>query len=465
MGWILTYMEGFNFKIFRAYDIRGIYPQELNEKTAEIIASAFLRFLKKEVKKRRLNLAISQDTRASSPSIAQAFKRRILAEGADLIDLGLSPTPVFYFGVWRYKLDGGVMITASHNPPQYNGLKLVKKDAEMISSNTGLKEIKKIVSQLTQSPYFQREKRGKLQKKKIIEEYLKFNFQDFDLEKMKNLKIVVDTGNGVAGVLIEKLKKYFPGKIYHLFPDLKPDFPNHLPNPLEEKNIKELKKKVKEKRADLGVAFDGDGDRIIFVDEKGKSVSPDLITSLLTKIILREKKRAKIIYNISSSNIIKEVARENGGEAIAWKIGHTLIKEKMKKSGAIFAGEYSGHYFLKSHHFCEAPLFVLFKILEEISQRKEFFSQILAEFKRYFLSPIVNFPVREKKKKLKELEEKFKKEGKVSHLDGLRVDFPDWWFIVRPSNTEELLRLNVEAKTKKLMEKKLKELKEFLLKK
>ena len=299
-----------------------------------------------------------------------------------------------------------------------------------------------------------------------MKNYLKFNLLDLNIRNLKNfkkLKIVIDTGNAVSGILIRELKKYLPCKIYHLFPKLIDNFPNHLPNPLEDKNIKDLKKMVQEKKADLGVAFDGDGDRIVFIDEKGRKILPDFITCLISKVILREKKKGKIVYNICSSNIIPEVVEENGGEAIPWRIGHTFVKEKMKNTGAIFAGEYSGHYFLRAHHFCEAPLFILFKILEEITISKKSISEILLSFKKYSNSGQINLEVENKKEKLKKLERKYK-QGKVSRLDGLRVDFSNWWFNARPSNTEDLLRVVVEAENKSLMRDKLKEITNFITK-
>lgn len=290
----------------------------------------------------------------------------------------------------------------------------------------------------------------------VLEKYLDFNFSQIDIGKIKNLRIGIDTANAVSGILVKKLKKRLSCKIYHLFPELDGRFPNHLADPLEEKNIKDLKNFVKEKKLDLGIAFDGDGDRIIFVDEKGEMIPSDFITCLISQRILKEKPGAKILYNICSSNIIKDVVEESGGIAMAGKIGHTFIKERMKKEKVFFSGEFSGHYFL-SPYFFEVPLFVLFKVLEEISQSGKTISQLVRPFQKYFHSGQINMKVEDKKKKLKELEEKFKK-GRISHLDGLRVDFKNWWFNARPSNTEDLLRIVVEARTKKLMEEKKKEI-------
>lgn len=451
-------MKKVNPKIFKAYDVRGIYPSEINKETAEIIGRAFISFLKNlknTLGKKKLEIIIGKDSRFSSSVLCDGLKEGILTQGVNVIDIGLSPAPMFYFAVWKYNFDGGIEVTASHNPPEYNGFKIVREGAKMIGENSGLKEIKKTAHYLKEQK--KEQKKGKIKKKNILKDYIKFNLKGINIEKIKNLKIVIDTGNAVSGILIQELKKYLPCKIYHLFARLDGSFPNHLPNPLEEKNIKDLKKIVREKKADLGIAFDGDGDRIVFVNERGCQISPDFITCLISEIILRERPGAKILYNICSSNIIKEMVRKRGGVPIAAKIGHTFVKEKMIKEMAFFAGEYSGHYFHKEHNFCEAPLFVLFKILEKMSETKKTISQLVAPFKKYFYSGIINLEVKNKPKSLDLLKSRYKK-GRISQLDGLRVDFRDWWFNSRPSNTEDLLRVAVEAKTKSLMKEKLKEI-------
>lgn len=443
--------------IFRAYDIRGIYPQELNKETAEIIGRAFIKFLRSKRKKKKLRIVVGRDNRLSSPVLSQALKKGILNEGAAIIDIGLSPTPVFYFAVWKYGFDGGVLSTASHNPPEYNGFKIVGKEARMIGDNTGLKEIKKMaISEAKQEIGLPSLKIERVKKKNVLKDYLKFNFKYLNLELLRPLKIAIDTGNAVPGILVKELKEYLPCKIYHLFLKLDGSFPNHLPDPLEEENIKDLKKLVREKKLDLGLAFDGDGDRIVFVDERGKMIPPDLITCLLSEIILKEFPKSKILYSICSSNIIKETIRKAGGTAIAVRIGHTFVKEKMKKEKAVFAGEYSGHYFHKEHNSCEAPLFVLFKVLEETSRKQQPISRLTSIFEKYSHSGTVNLEVEDKKMAQEVLEKRYRK-GKISRLDGIRIDFNNWWFNVRPSNTEPLLRITVEAKTRPLMKEKLQE--------
>lgn len=441
-------------KIFKAYDIRGLYPAEVNEEAAEIIGRAFIRFLRKS-QEGQLNIVVGRDGRLSSPSLCQALKKGILTEGANIIDIGLTPSPMFYFAVWKHGFDGGAMTTASHNPPQYNGLKIVSQDANMVGKNTGLEEVKEIALQLTEQEEVP--KKGVVQEKDVLNEYIDFNFRGINVEEIKPLKIVIDTGNAVGGIWIEELKKRLPGEFFHLFPEIDGNFPNHDPDPLEEESIEALKNAVQEKRADLGMAFDGDGDRVAFVDEKGKRIPPDFMTALLSKIILRENPGSKIIYSICSSNIIRDVIKENKGVPIMWKIGHTFIKEKMAQENVIFGGEYSGHYCFKSHHFCEAPLVVLLKVLEELSQKEQPISQLVAPSKKYFYSGLINLEVKDKKSALELLEQKYK-QGSVSYLDGIRIEFDNWWFNARASNTEDLLRVVVEARTKELMQEKVKEI-------
>ena len=452
-----------NLNIFKAYDIRGIYPDEINKYDGKKIGEAFVKFLKKKNRK-KLDIIIGQDNRISSPSLSKYLKQGILEQGANIIDIGLTSTPMFYFASKLYNCDGGLMITASHNPPEYNGFKIIDKGASPIGENSGLKEIKKIVLSLESTK--DGKKKKNIKKRNVLKKYLDFNFSisklDFQKLKTAQLRIGIDTANAVSGILINHLKKRLPCKIYHLFPKLDGRFPNHLANPLEEKNIKDLKELVRKEKLDLGIAFDGDGDRIVFIDEKGETIPSDFITCLISQILLKSNPGSKILYNICSSNIIRDVVKENRGIAIAGKIGHTFIKEKMKKDNVIFAGEFSGHYFLGSPYFFEIPLFVLFKILNEISYSKKTMSQLIKGFKRYYNSGQVNFKVDDKKNKIQLMGKEFKN-GKISHLDGLRVDFKDWWFNVRPSNTENLLRVIVEAKTKSLMQGKLKKIKKLII--
>ena len=430
--------------IFKAYDIRGIYGKDLNEDTAFKIGQSFVVFLKKKLNKEDLTVVLAKDNRISSNSLFSFIKRGIMSQGANVIDIGLSTTPLFYFSVAHFKYDGGIIITASHNPKEYNGFKFVGPLSEPISEDTGLLEIKELVLQNT----FERKEQGTEEKKSFINDYVSFN--SFN-NNFSDIKIVIDTANSVSGIVISQI---LPNAI-HIFKELDGNFPNHEPNPLKEENMSFLKEKIKQEKADLGVAFDGDGDRLFFIDEKGQSVSSDLILALMASLIIKGKE--KILYDIRSSNIVKETIESLGGIPVLSRVGHSFIKEKMKKEDIVFGGEYSGHFFSKNHYFTECPYFVLFNIIEKMKKENKTLSQLIEPFRKYFHSGEINFKVENKEEIIKQIKEKYK-EGKTMEIDGLRVDFPDWWFLVRASNTEPLIRLIVEAKNKELMAEKKNEL-------
>jgi len=443
-----------NPNIFRAYDIRGVYPREINEEATYFIGRAFIKFLRKI----NLKIVIGQDNRVSSPSLFKALTKGMIDEGSNVINIGLSTTPMLYFTVAHFKFDGGINITASHNPFQYNGFKMVREKAIPISEKSGIKEIKNLALE----GKFQTTEKGKITKKEVLKEYIRFNLEN-DLKEIKPFKIVVDTANAVSSIVVPKILKKIDCKIFHLYSKLDGTFPNHPPDPHIEENLKVLKKKVLTKKADLGIAFDGDGDRIVFVDEKGKRIPGDLITTLLVKLILKTHPGEKILCDVRSSNIIREVTKKAGGKPVMGRIGHSFIKEKMRKENIIFQGELNGHYYFREHYFCEAPFFAMLKILEEITKSGKTISGLVKPFKKYFHSGEINFRIKDyhlpdaKKIILEKLERRYKK-GQISHLDGLRIDFKDWWFNIRSSHTEPVLRLVVEAETEKLMEEKKKEL-------
>jgi len=438
-----------NPDIFKSYDIRGVYPEDVNEEVAEVVGRAFVRLLRKSGGG-KLQVVVARDGRISSPLIYEAVKKSLIEEGVEVIDIGLATTSMFYFTVFNYDFGGGIIVTSSHNPPEYNGFKMVGKKTKNIDTQ-GIKELA-----LNDKKECSGEK-GRMIKKDVLKDYIDFNLTGVNVESLKGLKLAIDTGNGVSGIVAEELKKRLPCEIYHLFPEIDGNFPNHLPNPLEEENIEELKKIVREKNVDLGIAFDGDGDRMVLIGEKGEVIFSNFITCLVSKILLRDNPGAAIVYDMCSSDIIRDVVRENGGVPLVSKIGYTNIREKARENDAIFAAEYSAHYYSKKSYLTDEPFFVLFKVLEEMAKTKKPISELLKSFQRYFYSGQINLEVKDKQGKVKELGEKYK-DGKVSLVDGVRVDFKDWWFLARPSNTEDLLRLNVEAISKDLMEEKLKEI-------
>jgi len=446
--------NGVNPSIFKSYDIRGLYPDQINKETARLIGRATVEFLGVTMPK----IVVGRDNRLSSPNIHRGLVSGLVDSGALVTDIGLAPTPLLYWACARYGFDGGISITASHNPPDYNGLKIVKKGAVPVGGQSGLKKIRELAAKEN----FGEKKKGSVKKRNVLPEYIKFNMREFHKADFPKASLVIDAANAVSAIFLPPIKKSLPGKVHFLFAELDGRFPNHPPNPLIEKNLAALKREVKKKKADLGMAFDGDGDRVIFVDEKGKMVPPDLVTAIVARSILKDNPKQKILYDLRSSNAVREIIKESGGVPLMGKVGHAFIKAKMRKEDIIFAGEFSGHYYHKKHYFCEAPLFVLFTLLKEMTRNREPLSQIVGAVSLYSHSGEINFEIKDKDKVLKKLEGKYKN-GKIFRLDGLRIDFKEWWFNARASQTEPLLRLVVEAKNKKLMEQKKKELSKLIL--
>ncbi|HPM38795.1 MAG TPA: phosphomannomutase/phosphoglucomutase [Candidatus Pacearchaeota archaeon] len=418
--------------IFKAYDIRGIYGEQLNEDIAYKIGRAFAMYIGSKI-------VVAKDNRLSSDSLFEALTRGITDQGSDVYNIGLSTSPMFYFAVSNLVCDGGVIITASHNPPQYNGFKMVRSDAMPLSGEDGIDQIK----QLVEENNFSSSKKGNISTLDITDKYV----NSFEIKKY-NLRVVVDTANSVSGLIVNRM---FSGvSLFHLFSELDGSFPNHEPNPLEEKNIKDLKEKVLEHGADIGIAFDGDGDRVFFVDEKGELISSDLIIALIAKLIDK-----KVLYDLRCSNIIKETARDS----VMWRVGHSFIKKKMKDEDIFFGGEYSGHYYLKQgSSYFESPYFVIYKLFEATENKK--LSELIAPFKKYYHSGELNFEVKDKQSVIEKVEKNYSY-GKITKIDGVRIDFDDWWFLLRGSNTEPILRLIVEAKSKELLDSKIKEIVPF----
>lgn len=441
-----------NSKIFKAYDIRGVYPEEIDEEAAYKIGAAFAIFIKKSSSKENPQIAVGRDNRLSSDSLFDQLSKGIISQGADVINIGLSATPTLYFAVANYNYDGGINITSSHNPKQYNGFKMVKGGAVPLSEALGIEEVKELA---IASNFPVVEKKGEIIEKDVLIDYILLNREKEPL----NIKMIVDTANSVSGVFVPKIFDQI--SLIHIFSDLNGDFPNHEPDPLKKENIEKLQEKVIEDKANLGVAFDGDGDRVFFVDEKGEVISSDMILALVASIILRENPGSRILYDIRCSNIVKEIVEGLGGEAIMSRVGHSFIKALMREKDIFFGAEYSGHYYLKQgDSYYESPYFVIFKILKEMKNSGKKLSELIEPFKKYYHSGEINFKVGDKEEIISKVDEIKNKyiDGKLSSIDGVRVDFDDWWFSIRASNTEPILRLIVEGKTKEKMEEKLKEI-------
>jgi len=425
-------------EIFKAYDIRGIYPNELDEELAYKLGRAFIEFLKVN------EVYIGRDGRLSSPSLFRALAKGITDQGADVVDIGLCSTPMFYFGASKSK--ASIMVTASHNPKEYNGFKLCRENVIPISGETGIENIKSIVNENN----FQERKKGKITKKEIMNNFIKHNLKF--IKTSKKIKIVVDAGNGMGGYTFSKIFKKLPFDLIPLYFKIDFNFPNHEPNPLKHETLKDLQKKVIKEKADLGVALDGDADRCSFIDEKGDIITSDFVTALVGKQLIKENPKAKVLYDLRSSKVVGEFIKENNGNAIMCRVGHSFIKKLMRDEKAIFAGELSGHFYYKDSFFTESSFITTAIILNILEEEDKQLSEIAKPLRKYCQSGEINSDVKDKDTKLKELENKFKDADKILHLDGLSIYYKDWWFNVRPSNTEPLLRLNLEANTQELME-------------
>ncbi|MCZ2845674.1 MAG: phosphomannomutase/phosphoglucomutase, partial [Candidatus Bathyarchaeota archaeon] len=382
-------------EIFKAYDIRGTYPQKVNKEIALQVGRAFYEFLKKG-KKRPLTIIVGRDNRLSSGILTEALKNGIKMQGGKVIDIGLSTTPMLYFGVIFFEAGGGINVTASHNPPEYNGFKPVREKSIPLSGDAGIYEIREMIKK-NRIP--KRGKRGREIKKKILNEYINFNLEFFKQSEAPPLKVAVDTANAIGGILIQELAKRLKKiKFYHLFSRLDGNFPNHNPDPLVENNLIFLQKEVIKRKADFGIGLDGDGDRIIFVDEKKQPISGDLITALIARRVLKERIGEKILYDIRSSRVVKETIKDNRGVPILSRVGHSFIAQKLIDKDAFFGGEFSGHYYLKLKEgsFSEVPLFALFKIIEEISIQKTPLSKIIKPFQKFVSSGEINFEIKDK---------------------------------------------------------------------
>ena len=427
-------------KVFKAYDIRGIYPRELDERLAERIGMATTRFLNAR------ELVVGRDMRESSESLAAAAIQGALTSGADVLDIGMVSTDACYFAIAHYGQDGGIMTTASHNPPEYNGFKISREKAIPVGAETGLQNIQRIA---LGPPIRPSERRGHLVNRDVLTDFAKhvLKFQ----REIKPLKVVIDAGNGMAGHMLPPILEALPVNVTPLYFTPDGSFPNHEANPLKVENMRDLQQAVRETGADLGVAFDGDADRCAFVDDNGEIVSCDLTTVLIAAALLKRHKKATILYDVRSSWVVPEEVRKLGGKPLQERVGHSFMKATMRKQEALFGGELSGHFYFRDNSYADSGAIAMIEVLNALSEADKPLSELLIPLRRYHATGELNFEVDDKKAKMQELIEVFK-DGKLNTLDGVTIEYDDWWFNVRPSNTESLLRLNLEAKTAELME-------------
>jgi phosphomannomutase len=435
-------------KVFKAYDVRGIYPSELDQEGAYAIGRAFVEVF--EPKK----IAVGHDMRVSSPSMAEAVIRGASDAGADVLELGLVGTEMLYFAVGELGLDGGVAVTASHNPKDYTGMKIVRSGALPVGGESGLLEIRDRAMSLLDTTRGLTP--GQVHAYDIWQQYVERVLSFIDPDAVKPLKVVVDAANGMAGVMLPPVLERLP-QVETVRCYFEPDgtFPNHAPNPLLPENREFIVRKTLDERADFGVAFDGDADRCFFVDDSGEFVPGDFVTALFAELVLEKEPGAKIIYDVRASWAVPEMIERAGGIPLMNRVGHAFIKHRMREEHAAFGGEVSGHYYFRDFSQADSGVIPFLLMLELLSKRGQKLSEILRPFREtYFITGELNTPVPDVDAKLQELEEHFGKEGRVSHLDGVSIDAEDWHMNVRPSNTEPLLRLNLEARSKELMERK-----------
>ena len=440
-------------RIFKAYDIRGIYPDELDEGAARLIGAAFARFSRAAfpgASSRATHIVVGRDMRVSSPSLAQAFIEGATAEGTDVIDAGEVSTDALYFASGKLDVPGA-MFTASHNPARYNGLKLCGPQATPIGEESGLLDIRKLALEVEPGSGA-----GMVEQRDVLADYAAHCRSFVDTAALKPFKVAIDAGNGMAGKTVPLVFDELPLEVVPLFFELDGSFPNHPANPIEAENLVDLQRVVSEQGCDLGIAFDGDADRMFLVDEKNQLVSGSLTTALVADRLLKKHPGEAIIYNLICSWAVREVIEENGGRPVRTRVGHSFIKQVMAETGAIFGGEHSGHYYFRDNFRADSGMIAALVVLEAMSEVGAPLSEILRPFERYADSGEINSEVTDQQATIEKLAQTYA-DGRQDTIDGLTVEYDDWWFNCRPSNTEPLLRLNLEARTEALKDEKVRE--------
>ena len=426
-------------RIFKAYDVRGVVPDDLDESVARRIGAAFAKWSGAP------KVAVGHDCRLSSPSLSAAVRDGLTSQGSDVVDLGLASTDLVYFASGALDVPA-VMLTASHNPPQWNGMKFCLAGAMPVGQDTGLEDIRVMAEHDLPAA----SSIGRVDERDLLDAYADHVLTFVDADVMRPLTVVADTANGMGGLVVPAVMSRLPVTLIHLFPELDGTFPNHPADPIDPENQRDLKAAMLEHRADIGLAFDGDADRVFLVDERAEGVSGSEVTALVATAMLERSPGAKIVHNLITSWAVPEVIRERGGTPVRTRVGHSFIKQVMAETGAVFGGEHSGHYYFRDNYRADSGLIAAVVVLERLSRSDGPLSEMLAPFRRYHASGEINSTVDDKEAALERLDAAFA-EGRRDRTDGLTVEFEDWWFNVRPSNTEPLLRLNVEAKSEELL--------------
>ena len=434
-------------KVFKAYDVRGIYPGELDEEGAYAIGRAYAEQFEPAT------IAVGRDMRLSSPTMQEAFVRGAAEAGVDVLDIGMIGTEMLYYAVGELGLDGGATITASHNPKEYTGAKIVRRGALPVGGDSGLLEIRDRALSLADVPEGQTP--GRVETRDVYPGFVDKVLSFIDPGAVKPLRVVIDAANGMAGAMLPPILERLPVDAVRCFFEPDGSFPDHQPNPLLPENREFIVRKVVEEGADLGIAFDGDADRCFFVDDTGEFVPGDFVTALLAESMLEKEPGGTIIYDVRASWAVRDVVERLGGTALPNRVGHAFIKLRMREVDAVFAGEVSGHYYFRDFYQADSGTIPALLMLELVSKRGRKLSELLRPFReRYFLTGELNTPVADVALTLQRLKEHFADQGEVSHLDGISITAEDWHMNVRPSNTEPLLRLNIEALEPELMERK-----------
>ncbi|OPG14041.1 phosphomannomutase/phosphoglucomutase [Microbispora sp. GKU 823] len=427
-------------RIFKAYDVRGVVPDELDEEIAQAVGAAFVELTGAS------SVVTAHDMRTSSGPLAAAFARGATSRGADVINAGLGSTDMLYYASGSLDLPG-VMFTASHNPAKYNGMKMCRAGAVPVGTDTGLLQIRDRAAELLDAGLGGDPGKGAVTERNLLEGYAAHLKTLVDLSGIRPLKVVVDAGNGMGGYTVPEVFKGLPIELTPLYFELDGSFPNHEANPIEPENLRDLQKAVVSQGADIGIAFDGDADRCWVIDERGESVSPSTITALVAVRELAKNPGATIIHNLITSKGVPEIVGEHGGKPVRTRVGHSFIKAEMARTGAVFGGEHSAHYYFRDFWFADSGMLAALHVLAALGEQDRPLSEVLAQYSRYAASGEINSRVEDQAGALARVRETFAgREGVTfDELDGLTVSGPDWWFNLRPSNTEPLLRLNAEA--------------------
>ncbi|MGH2979391.1 MAG: phosphomannomutase/phosphoglucomutase [Solirubrobacterales bacterium] len=438
-------------EIFKAYDVRGIYPDQIDDDVAHRIGRGFARVLRdlRGAGERQLHVAVGRDMRLHSPALAEAFSRGLVDEGCAVLDIGMVGTEMVYYAVGSRELDGGVSVTASHNPKQWAGFKLVREGALPLSGDRGIPDVQRVVEAEDLSPPGGQ---GSVDHADLYEPFQHHVLGFVEPEVIRPMEVVVDGGNGMAGPMIGPIIDSFPVAGDRLYFEPNGEFPGHEPNPLLPENRKLIIDTVLERDAELGIAWDGDADRCFFIDDQGQFVPGDFLTALLAEAILAKEPGATILYDVRASRAVPETVERLGGRAVVNRVGHAFFKARMREEGAAFGGEVSGHYYFRDFWNADSGVIPALLVLELLSVREQTMSALLQPYReQYFISGEINSTVSDQDAKMQELAARYS-DGEVSWLDGVSVDYESWHFNVRPSNTEPLLRLNLEGSTQEEME-------------